>query len=223
MARAIVSVLLPTVRPHLLQRSLASIGPAAGALRYEVIVVADFEEPPVNDPYVTWVQRPRRGVVDALIAAHDVSQGEYIFSFNDESQLEALALQRLFDVAVECPRTLLTPRHIPKFPFFYYGLPFAPFPFASRRLISALGGLVDPAYRAFYSDPDLSMRAHAAGVPVQVVEDAVIHHANHHDKAHVDAVNAYVDADRATFRAKWDHLERRAGTAGRPASKFRDP
>jgi hypothetical protein len=123
---------------------------------------------------------------------------------NDETIPEPDCLLHLYQAAVMHPGSLLTPRHLPPFDFRYYGLPFAPFPFASRALFERLGGLFDPAYKGFYADPDLGMRAHAAGVPIEEVPHAAIHHHNVNDKS--EQWNAYFDADRATFRARWDHL-----------------
>lgn len=206
-----ISVLLPTVRPHLVKRSLGSIGPAAGRWPYEVVVVADFKST-VDDPRVRWIQRDRYGVVDAVNVACAEARGDHWFLFNDESTLDPKALQILHDEAVAHPGQLLAPRHEPPFPFAYYGLEFVAFPFAHRSVIQQLGGLLDPAYRGFYADPDLSMRAHAQGVPVRTVDAAVIRHANKHDQPHQDSVSAYLLADRAEFRKRWDHL-----------GEFRDP
>ena len=203
----LISVLLTTIRPHLVKRALDSIRPAAAGLPYEVVVVADFAPPDgVLQPPVSWSMRDRRGVVDAVNTAGQAALGEYWFIFNDESTLEPGALGLLYEAAVDEPDALLTPEHVPAFPFFYYGLPFAPFPFAHRSVFTQLGGLLDPIYRSFYADPDLSLRAHAQGRAVRTVHGAVIRHANYHDQPHADSVSAYLAADRAAFAARWAHL-----------------
>lgn len=199
-----ISVILPSVRPHLLARAFASIAAACGAVPYEVIVVADFG--PELWPGCTWIRRERRGVIDAVVVGEAAAREDFLFLFNDESVLEAGALEQLHAAAVLDPLTLWSPRHEPAFPFVYFALPFAPFPFAHRQLLKALGGLLDPAYRGFYADPDLSMRAHEAGVPIRIVESAVLHHDNRHDDAHRQAVSAYVAQDRETFGRRWGHL-----------------
>jgi GT2 family glycosyltransferase len=200
-----VSILLPTIRPGLAGRALGSIAAACVGLSYEVIVVADFPEPaPAPCLHMTWIQSDRRGVVDAVNRAEQQATGAYWFTFNDESVLEPGAIAALYREA--SPLEILTPRHVPPFRFEYYGRPFPPFPFVDRELLRVLGGLLDPAYRAFYADPDLGMRADKMGIPVRVVDDAVIHHANNHDANHWQAVDAYLNADRATFRSRWDHL-----------------
>lgn len=200
-----ISILLPTVRPALVLRALASIPAACGDVPYEVIVVADFPRlPEVADLPVRWIERERRGVIDAMAVAAAAAIGEYWFAFNDESVLEPGALQALAREASHLE--ILSPRHLPPFPFQYYGRPFAPFPFVAADLVTVLGGLLDPVYKAFYADPDLGMRADAKGIPIRVVDDAIIHHDNNHDAIHYAHVAAYLAADRATFRSRWDHL-----------------
>lgn len=200
-----ISVLLPTVRPHLLESAFASIEPAANGAPYEVVVIADFPEAFVHAK-LQWVERARLGVVDALNAGMGVARGEYIFSFNDESQLDASALESLFVEAETQPRRILTPKHLPPFNFSYYGKMFAPFPFVHRDVLAKIGGIADPVFRAFYADPDLSLRAYACGVPVEILDKAIIRHANNHDVAHQRNVNAYLEADREVFKKRWAHL-----------------
>lgn len=213
-----ISVLLPTVRPHLIERCFGSIRSAAGRVPYEVVIVADFAPFDLAGFDITelerctWMMREREGVVVAVNQACTMARGTHWFLFNDESVLDEGALEMLYHAAMREPRTLLGPRHLPPFRFQYYGLPFQPFPFASRELFDELGGVLDPAYKGFYADPDLSMRAHARGIPIKVVEEAVIRHHNHHDDPHACSVVQYLDQDRQTFRSRWDHL----GTFGDP-------
>lgn len=198
----IISVILPTIRPELIEGVLAKWRvPLALVPPSELIVVADFTAPGSHTP---WIVRERRGVVDAVHVGFQAARGEYVFLTNDETTPEPDALLQLYQAAVVDPDRLLTPRHLPAFNFTYYGKRFAPFPFASKALLERLGGLLDPVFKAFYSDPDLSMRAYAAGIPVDEVPAATIHHHNGADKSANWA--AYFEADRATFRARWDHL-----------------
>lgn len=210
-----ISVLLPTIRPHLWHRAFASIVPAAGSVPFEVVVVADFQRPFFGDDVHCWWQwweRPRNGVVDAVNVAYDAARGDYLFLFNDESTLDPGALELLYHAAEAEPWTIWSPKHLPPFPFVYYGKPFVPFPFAHRDVFKKLGGMLDPVYRGFYADPDLSLRAHAQGVPLRIVEGAVLRHCNDHDYAHQQMVGAYLAADREVFRRRWDYL-----------GEFRDP
>lgn len=205
-----ISVLLPTVRPALLPPVVQSIKAAAGLVSTEIVIVADCDPTFEHEP---WIKRDRNGVIDAVHAGYQAAKGDYIFSTNDETTCEPDALLKLYVEAVRDPWRLLTPKHIPDYPFYYYGKYFAAFPFAKRTFLDGVGGLFDPAYRAFYADPDLSLRVHAREFPVDVIPDAVIHHNNDITRPdHREAVAKYREADRATFRKRWDHL-----------GEFRDP
>lgn len=200
-----ISILLPTVRPHLVRRCLGSLQAAAAGVPYQVVVIADFGPEPIESGL--WLVRARQGVVDAMNAGAPFATGAYLFAFNDESVLEPGALRALYDEAEATPDQILSPRHEPCYRFEYYGRPFVPFPFAHRDLIVRLGGLLDPRYRAFYADPDFCLRAHEAGVPIRTIDRAVARHWNNGaDPAHVASVAAYHAQDRATFQQRWAHL-----------------
>jgi len=205
-----ISVLLPTIRPHIFERAWASIERACWHVPYEVIIVADFG--PKDLPKTTWLIRERRGVIDAMHLACLEATGDFLFTLNDESVLDDGALECLYHHALANPGRVLSPYHHPQFHFSYYGKDFAAFPFVHRDVVKRLGGLLDPAYKAFYADPDFSLRAHAAGVPVEVVPAANIRHFNKDDDVHRMNVGQYFETDRALFRSRWDHL-----------GEFRDP
>ncbi len=184
-----ISILFPTIRPDLARVALASVEAACAGVSFEVIVVADFPPSAMGEttpcPHLRWIQRERQGVIDAVNVAVREARGEYLFTLNDQSTLDTGALAALYTAAVYDPHAILTPVHLPPFSFVYYGKPFAPFPFAHRDLFERLGGFLDPVYRAFYADPDLALRADAAGVPVKTVRQSVIRHNNNHKKEEV--------------------------------------
>jgi len=216
-----VSVLLPTVRPDLYKQAVASVGPAAEEVTYEVVVVADFVGPEPNitgsgldrridltykDPVSQWIISGRRGPVEAVNIAAKWASGEYLFLLNDEATLSAGALARLYHSAICQPDAIFSPIHRPPYKFTYYNKPFVPFPFAHRDVFAKLGGLLDPAYKAFYADPDLGLRADAAGVALRTIDGSVITHHNGHDEAKQANVSQYMALDQRTFRDRWDHL-----------------
>lgn len=199
-----ISVLLPTVRPNKFRQSLDSIPAACGDVPYEVVIVADFAQP--GDVDAVWIVRERRGTVDAINVAYAAALGSHVFLFNDEATLAPNALKLLYLQSLTTPEWLLSPRHVPAYTFQYFGKSFPPFPFAHRDVFTQLGGLLDPAFKSFYADPDLGMRAHTAGVPIGVVPEAVIWHSNGHDEVKVANLQQYMAIDQATFRARWEHL-----------------
>jgi len=215
-----LSVILPTIRPAQFQRSWASVGPAIFGqdvlTDWEVIVVSTFECP-VALPKTRWLVQDRRGVMAAIKYGYDQAHGEYVFTLNDESELDPGSLFTLWEAAEQArargERAIHGPRHDPKFDFSYYGRPFLPFPFAQKSLLDSIGGYFDPAYQNFYADPDLSLRAIKANVALRTVKESVVRHANDMNAiGHRENVAASLERDRAVFRYRWDHL-----------GEFRDP
>lgn len=198
-----ISVILPTIRPENLARTLNSI---ESVVPHEVIIIADF----LGDGHskVKWIYDPvRKGTIDAIDRGYKAAHGDYIFVINDETVLHHECLDALYDKAKSDNSILYTPRHEPYFPFFYYGKFFAAFPFASRKLLNRCGGLFDTVYKSFYADPDLSLRVYAIGSTIKIVEDAVITHLNRPDAiGHQDNVNNHLKQDQAIFKKRWAHL-----------------
>lgn len=217
-----ISVLLPTLRPHLLEAVVRSI--AASAKRctqlVELIMITDLEDDQQVDidgfDKAIVVHRERHGVIDATNEGFRRSRGDFIFVTNDQTLLDERCLAEL-SLKSEVGRfKIVGPHHLPEFNFEYYGLPFQPFGFVDRITLATLyrrdDVFFDPTYKAFYADPDQSMKAHQLGIPVTTIETAIIHHKNEGDAVTASAVSKYLEADRATFRARWDHL-----------GEFRDP
>jgi GT2 family glycosyltransferase len=177
-----------------------------------VIVVADFDSFTLAGlgvdelEHCTWLLRERQGVVAAVVEACAAARGTHWFLFNDESILDAGALELLYHASLREPACLFGPLHLPRYTFQYFGHEFIPFPFAHRDVFAKLGGVLDPAFKSFYADPDLGLRAHAAGVPMRTVEEAVLRHHNGQDDAKVQNMAQYMRSDQVTFRAKWAHL-----------------
>lgn len=208
-----ISVILPSVRPERLIDCLNGIVNGSIGIDVEIVLVTDYEIPlqqeNIDNLKIKWVYDPvRKGVVNAINKGVDVARGEYLFSLSDEAILGEGALKHMEAFSqLNDNIPLLTPKHYPYYPFFYYKKAFAPFPFIHRSLLDKVGYFIDPAYKAFYADPDLSMRVWEAGYCVYEVQYASIHHPNNMScPAHVHNVNEYLLQDRETFRKRWDHL-----------------
>lgn len=210
-----ISVILPSIRRHLINNCVQSILNATSKQSQhdlEIICICDYA--PTHyiaalSPIITWLFNvERKGVVDANIKGYNAAQGDYVMTISDEAKLYPGSLDHLEAFCKKHDNNVLTsPAHIPYFPFFYYGKWFAPFPFAHRSVIEKVGGLFLPEYKCFYADPDLSLRAYENGVPVLECDNAMIHHPNDMAcVAHQHNVKAYVEADRETFKKRWTHL-----------------
>lgn len=205
-----ITVVLPSVRPHNIERAVNSITKACQREQLELIIVADFVNEELskrND--ILWIHNKERGgVITAMNEGLGYARGDYLFCTTDEAVITENGLDNLKDFCVENNDNILTcPRHIPYYPFYYYKKFFAAFPFAHRSLIEKIGGFFDPAYKSFYADPDLSMRAYQHGIEVKECRwVAVVHHNNMQCQAHKHNVSTYVEADREFFKQRWAHL-----------------
>jgi GT2 family glycosyltransferase len=213
-----ISVILPSIRPDRVQRTLENLVQCATRADLEILVVADYM-PSIPAPLgvrTQWIHRARGGTVDAVNAGYTAASGEHVFITNDETTLDVDCLAVLEGCAKREPEAIYTPRHRPQFNFSYYGKTFAAFPFAHRDVFKkaaywtsdpAYDHLFDPAYRCFYADPDLSLRAQAVGIPIVEVTATSLAHRNSSRRAgHQENRLMYLYRDQQVFRARWDFL-----------------
>lgn len=215
-----VSILLPSVRPLELSNCLRLIHLAAKGLLYEIIIVADFEQPSeyIYHRETQWVYRPlKEGPIKAICEAESRANGEYLFLLSDEDRLSPESLIKLYKRSEEhrlrgekvilvpwCGGTMTDEQYMKIFS--YYGKLFCPFPFIKRTLAQELGGLLDPLFGAHYADPDLGMRAHSKGVKILNQKDIPIGHNNSMTcPIHQFNVKEYFQKDEDLFKSRWDN------------------
>lgn len=203
-----ISIILPSIRPELIARTIDNIMQSTYR-DFEIIVIADYSIDCEWPEQVHWWVAKREGTVAAINAGHKKAKGDYYLLFNDESRLHPEALKEL--VYFSMGRTaIITPEHHPYFPFFYYKKFFAAFPFVSKEVLTILCNneyILDPQYKCFYSDPDLSLRAWERGIPVLTCEAAQLTHLNNMQAyGHQENVDKYLGSDRYIFRNRWIHL-----------------
>lgn len=204
-----VSIILPTIRPNNINLTINSLLLSSFRL-FEILVIADFDAPFHLDHRVKWIKQERMGPIAAINEGHKQAQGDFFFLTNDESEISHHGLEILEDALKDNPIQILTPKHIPYFPFYYYKKFFAPFPFVSRETLKVLCNdayFFDPQYKGFYADPDLSLRAHELGIPVTECYDVRLSHNNDmYAIGHKENVNTFLLHDRKIFCARWNHL-----------------
>lgn len=214
-----ISIIFPTIRPELYLNALKSIQKTREKI--EIVIVADFPPPDETPKNVVWhLEMKRQGTIQAINKGFELSKGEYIFIMNDESKLSPNCLDGLLRSYVSLGRqAVISPYHIPFFGFYYYHRFFAAFPFTHRSVIESLWYdpitmekskeryFFDPAYKSFYADPDLSLKAHQQGIAVSLCDEVAIYHSNDIGRIdHKENVKNHLIADRALFRKRWDHL-----------------
>ncbi len=202
-----ISVLLPTLRPQLIHKAIDTL--LSGTINgIEIIVIADFECPENMPAEVKWHIQERLGIVAAINYAYTLAKGDYIFDTNDDCLIAPGALDEMVKFSKEHnDNILITPQVYQGGIYAYYGKRFAPFPFAHRSVFERINGgqgwCLDPAYHAFYSDPDISMQGWAKGIRTEECPTAIIHGNSYIDEVNRDNHSKYRDADEKVFSDRY--------------------
>ena len=203
-----LSVLLPSIRPNLIKDVITNLLEASQR-DLEIIIVADHLPIFQLNSKVKWYTQERGGTVPAINLAYQMSQGEYIFLMNDESVIQKNGLDVLEDFAKD-KIALITPKHLPFFPFYYYHKLFAAFPFVNRKDLKQITGgefFFNPELHSFYADPDQSMRAWEKNIPVIECDKVILQHTNNWSREDTQSnIKNYFQLDREIFRKRWDYL-----------------
>jgi GT2 family glycosyltransferase len=205
-----LSIIIPTLRREEMRRCLASIEKYTADIRYEVLIIAPFDWPDQSDVVLVREEKPE-GVYRAVSRGFEVAAGEYVIHMPDDARATPGWAQNMisfveahpglvegnfrhFDVRGERPEPGV------------YGRLYAPFLCMKRADIRRVGGLMDPHFRSFWGDPDLSLRVWHAGGEVRTCPDAWIYHADHDDTIHKRSLSQYFTADREAFMARWEPI-----------------
>ncbi len=205
-----ISIILPSIRSDNLKWALGNLRMNQIHTDYEVICPIDFQmEAPCSKVKIL-LEPERKGVIDAINVGLKQAQGDYIYITNDQSNLSPDGLNQLVKFSKSKGDVALTgPKDVENFQFKYYDRWFVAYPFIHRTVLNSIGGHFDPIYRAFYADPDLSLRAHVRNIPVEDCTLAVnkrYHSGLMNYDGHQDSCNKYFAQDKSTFINRWKHL-----------------
>lgn len=210
-----ISVILPSIRPRNCKIIIDRFLKSQQGADFELIVVADFMPNKWKEP-VRWFYEPeRKGVVNAIALAYTIARGEYIFLINDMAELTPGGLKIMEAFSRMNGDSIIVNQHtVPSTPLEYYGHVFAPYPFVHRSLIKRIGGYFDTIYKGFYSDPDFSLRAYEANVPIVKIYNVTVTRRSPQRfmglrlnyNGHKEMISKYFEADRETFKKRWAHL-----------------
>ena len=217
-----VSVILPSIRPRNLKFCVERFIKTQKDIDYELIIIVDFCVIPI-DPRIlnkarkiVWIyMKEREGCVQAIQRGFEVSTGEYIFILNDMAEVTPDGLRKMLNFSKMYGDKIVVNQHtVPTTKLEYYGKVFAPYPFVHRDIVKKLGGFFLPIYKSFYADPDFSMRAHEAKVPILKCPDVTVYRHSPQRflglrltyEGHIDNVNKYCEQDKQMFIKQWAHL-----------------
>lgn len=210
----LVSILLPTIRADLFYLRMSEYAKLKLPGHCELIVISDRADlqvkPPQPDLSVKYLVQAREGNIAAINLGFAAAEGTYVYSTNDENELDPNIFYAHVAVADAHGWGLFATTQEPFCTNDYFGIFFANCPFGAKAFFEHLNGaqwFYDPAYKCFYGDPDLSIRAHLAGYPVVRVPEArctarVVFAA----EGHISNREAYYQRDHWTFRHRWANL-----------------
>lgn len=209
-----LSIIIPSLRPQELAGCIKSIQNFTEDIDFEIIVISPFSPFDFGfDKRIVWVKRDQRdGVVAAVNAGYPHATGIWITTLSDEvrvmhgwakNMIDFLKDQKSLDVM----GNFRVVEHGEHPQFLYYGMLFSIFPFLRKSLADKIGGLFDPAFGAFYADPDLGMRVWAACGKVVTCPNAFVFHPYRRDEINERSRLNHEEKDKETFIKRWGYLE----------------
>lgn len=160
-----LSLVLPSLFPHALRRTIENLQATTRGVDYEVLVVAPFEVVGTN---VVWIPEGNpRGGVAANIAAYERASGDLVVTLSDEIALAdnwAEICLKMFHEREPPGRHFCLGLHLSSFVVgTVFGIYYPFYPMARMSTLRAVGGHFDPIYTAHFPDPDLALRIWQAG------------------------------------------------------------
>ena len=215
-----LSIILPSVKSKELYKCIQSIVQNT-TINYELFIISDyriisnldfkqyigqsFNGEIIEDVFLD-------GPVGAINQALPYAKGEYIVTLSDD----CLVTPNWASNMISFLEKLYFKNAIGSFRVFdetgelgdigYYGRSFSLFPFMRRDMIHTINGYYSNEYNAFYSDPDLGIRAWQYGKGVYTCPNAFIYHKYNPDIVHISNKSKYFLKDEEIFRKKWDWL-----------------
>ncbi len=223
-----LSIVIPTCnRAALLDRCLTTLARNV-FVDYEIIVVdgastdrtADVLDRACDffEDRLIWIREDKRqGFVKAANRGFIVAEGEYLTWLNDDarpvagSYINAINQLKKADGVIAMYHHWQSPRNIAYEKSYdgnmyqlchVRGTLYANFAIARRDTFERLN-YFDERYRFYGADPDFSLKAWHAGIPVLPADESFIDHDEHQDaRRHADAEQG--KRDNAKLFAKWD-------------------
>lgn len=216
-------MLLPSLRPMQAKECIGSIHNYSKSLDYyEIIVVSPFDIP--YHPNVVHIKENKsEGVGKAIATGFDRAQGEYIMHINDHCRA-VTSLKHMVDCmrphdneiflgrffAIDVPSLGMMQNNEIEFferdhTIMVFGRVFAQLMCMRKDKAEEIGGFFDyPYYKAWYLDPDLSLRVWKAGGRVETCNNArVLVLPEPEGDTVVPQNRKYYNEDSEAFRKRW--------------------
>lgn len=162
-----LSIILPSIFPNLLERSIRNIYLTTFGCEYEIVVVSPFE---VSGKHIVWVPEAcQRGNVAAHSIGFNAASGDYIISISDDILTPPYWAVNLIDFIKKRESVLgniplvCGPRNSECKFGTVFGIFYPYFPCASRKTIEKIGGWFSTNYISHFGDPDIALRTWTVG------------------------------------------------------------
>ncbi len=150
------------------------------------------------------------GTYNAVRKMFNETSGEWIIHMPDDCTVVPGWIDRMMEMMKD-PEIYVggwkTYNWIKHEPCKYYGKNFCAFICIRRDIAIKLGGLMHEKYYCFYGDPDLSMRAYAAGGKVQHLPTYDIYYDDKGDDLKSKNFLEHHDKDKQQFINTWGNFE----------------
>lgn len=204
-----VSTILPSLRPDAVKQRIEEFAATNGNVDYEIIVVSPFILK--EDRVVHIYEEKPLGTIHAHNIAYGRSSGEYIIPWSDDAVPTPKCISNMLsfvrrhkDPSVAAFR--LKDREEKELALWcVYGKLVAAWGCVSKKTIQLIGGYYDTAYKGYWADPDMCLRAWSKRVKVKVCPDAWLVMDNIVDSVRTDNWNKYFAQDTETFLNRWHH------------------
>lgn len=204
-----VSILLPSLRHTCVLKRIEEFDQMNSGVDYEIIIVSPFIVE--GNKVVHIAESEPKGNVYAQNLAYKNSSGKYIVNWTDDISPTPNCLAEMLNFVKDKPdpfigvfgQKLVNGEELPQWSI--YGKLQACWGCASRTTIEMIGGYLYPAFKSFWSDPDLSLRVWEKGGTVKVCPKAWLIIAESQDVENVTSRNAsmYWEKDTETFFNRW--------------------
>jgi hypothetical protein len=205
-----ISILLPSLRPEALAKSIQEFADTNSNVDYEIVVVSPFE---VKGTNVVWIKEETpKGSVLATNIAYSNSCGEYKMYFSDDVSPTKGCLRNMINFmnTKESPFVgafkMIRPNGGEIGPFGAYNRLYACYGCVNGTTISKLNGLFDSSFEYSWVDIDLSLRCWLANGKVEICKDAIVIPRQIDDELYRSHRGDSFNRDVETFLNKWHSI-----------------
>lgn len=202
-----ISVLLPSLRKEAAAQRIREFARTHECVDYEIILVSPFAIP---EPRVVHIPEEKpKGGIHALNAAYQRASASYITWWSDDAWPTSNCLKKMLKFIKEKQEPFLggfrlRNRHGDELePWSVYGRLYACWGMASQNTLRSIGGFLDPRFKRFWSDPDMSLRAWTRGGRVELCPDAWVVICHIEDGIKQNDLKKYFAEDTETFFDRW--------------------